>query len=400
MKKNNQIRMATILGIVALSLLVMSAAGQCSWEFTFPEISNPTGTVVDAYTGLGVAEAELTLTYVSGAPEDEIPSDPFTGFTEDDGTYSISGSVPYGKYNLQASKSGYVFIDETIDISAGSESLPDVIGFPYNETTDEYTVNIIALWGENYSDVQAHITYPGGFGTGDNWNGYATQFDGPYDDVVTTFNGDDNNGAGFFPDEADLAFREHLYASGQTDSVATKADIEDGTDNRSAVEVTLRDANESGPETISVRALPVDYFLKVPTGDFDIVGNATTLLPEDSNKSYAWLGVMNYYVHGKGGNLMTEDQTASNGGADLTIYVFQGDTKLGKYRLPEFTTIEAASVIRMNMFTEFDSSTSEEASFIQLVPDLRILNDVPDSGDIQPAATTENSQVFNLPMTD
>ena len=105
--RRHSTRLVTVMGIVAISLLLMSAAAQCTLtegggtiSVEFPSAS-PNGKVVDVQ-GNGLDGVDLTLEYLSGAPADEEPDQNFTGSTDSEGEYSISDSVPYGTYRLTA----------------------------------------------------------------------------------------------------------------------------------------------------------------------------------------------------------------------------------------------------------------------------------------------------------
>ena len=404
--RRHSTRLVTVMGIVAISLLLMSAAGQCTitGSIEFPSSDDVSGKVVDAYTTDGVGSADLTLTYISGAPEDEAPTAPFTGTTADNGTYTISSGVPYGKYNLKAEKDDWVFIDDTVEISEGSASLPTIIGVEYE---DDFTVSIIAMWDDSFDNVEAHITYPGGFdgdGTDDDWNGKADAMDSPYDNSASiSGDADSGIGLGFFASESDADSRAHLAAeASRLTSLATVGDIEGSTvDNagKRAVEIPWTDKDGGGPETVAIRTVPVDWFsnLGSTAANYNITPDSNNLLPGGTS-TYAWVGVMQYYVHGKSGDLMQEGKSAADGGADATIYVVQGNSVLGKYRLPEFTTIDAASVVRINLLAEYDSSENLFFSFMQLVPNLQILEDVGQNEDIVPAASQDSPEVINVRM--
>jgi hypothetical protein len=400
--RKHSIRLATALGIVALSLLLMSAAAQCtltegggSLSVQFPT-ANPTAEVVDAYTGNPVSGVDLTLSYVSGAPEDEAPDTDFTGTTGSEGTYTISEDVPYGTYTLTAEKDGWTFIPGTVRIAEGADTLPTIIGV---EPEEDFTISIIATWASDFDNAEVHVTYPGGYGTGDNWNGQADGMDSPNDNAVSILN-DDNGGSGFFPEEVDRQYRGHLYPGlNQPFSDPTVDNIDATGSTDPAIAITQVDSDGSGPETVAIRTVPVDYFTNLVNpgnnGTFNITPDSSTNMLPENGSTYAWIGVLNYYVHGRSGNLMTEGETATEN-ADLTVYVIQGENVLGKYRLPEFTTIDAARLIRVNLLAENTGTTA--FPFFQLVPEQQLVAGADQTEDITPAGVPHAPEVINVQM--
>ena len=391
--RRHSTRLVTVMGIVAISLLLMSAAAQCTLtegggtiSVEFPSAS-PNGKVVDVQ-GNGLDGVELTLEYLSGAPADEEPDQNFTGSTDSAGEYSISDSVPYGTYRLTAKKDGYVFIDEVVDVSneTTSTGLPTVIGFSYNEDIDNLTVNIIAMWNQDFGNVDAHLTFP------NDWKGEAVgQSDTAGDGMSTPYDTFDTNvSAGFFADTASDLDRLHLSgAAGETkatdDTVAYYR--EGGDDDRVAVEFENSPSSGPGPEAVAIREIPI---LWDDSLSFDTDPTADNELP--SGAEYGWMGVAQYYVHGDSA-LMTEGESV---GSDLTIYVTQGDKVLGKYRLPEYTTVNAASIMRINLFAADDGT--DFYSYMQIVPNLRIIENVDPGDDFRPAAMDADTGIINLKM--
>lgn len=360
--------------------LMLSGEATFSWD----SVNDPSGRVVNAYEdNEGVTDVSLTLEYISGAPEDEVSvGDTFTGTSGVDGQYSISSNVPYGTYVLRGSKSGFAFIDQTIELNPDNESLPDLIGVPYDNESD---VSIVALWSSSFDDVNAYVTYPDAFPTEDDNDGYKGQatLDTPND----TFDENGRADPGFFV--GDGTNREQLSdADGKFASDATFGNLNiDGDASTAAVGIERLASQGSGPETVAIRAVPIDWPNNITS--YDTSANDQNLLPDGN--TYAWVGVLQYYVHGESGSLSVEGESAIQSGADLTVYVTQGPNVLGKYRVPEFTDIDGASLIRINLMARSDG-----VDFYQIIPDMQLVPEESD-GTFDPATVKSQSRVLNVP---
>lgn len=381
------LRSTIIAALAATAALLVLSACEVTGTATFSWDSvNPSGRVVNAYvqneSEAGVSSVSLSLEYISGAPDEEIAvGETFTGTSQNDGTYSISNNVPYGTYVLTGSKDGFAFIDQRIELTPDNEDLPDLIGVPYDNEAD---VSIVALWKSSFDNVDAYVTYPDAFDTDpDGFKGEA-ELDTPNDTL------DDGGGAdpGFFvgdgtSDRERLSDFDAKYASD-----ATFGNLNISGDTSTAAVGIERIADQgSGPETVAIRAVPIDWPGNV---NYDTPSTQQNLLPGGSD--YAWVGVLQYYVYGASGDLSVQGESAAESGADLNVYVTQGSSVLGRYRVPDFTNVEGASLIRINLLAR----ESDGADFYQIVPDTHLVPEE-DDGTFRPASSTSNGGVLNIP---
>jgi hypothetical protein len=69
------------------------------------------------------------------------------------------------------------------------------------------------------------------------------------------------------------------------------------------------------------------------------------------------------------------------------MFFFGNDIK-GIYRVPEFTDIQAASLVRINLFTKDTADSGASGTlfdFFQIVPDVRLFQDANQIRNISPA---------------
>lgn len=332
--------------------------------------STVTGTVTDARltTASGIAGVTVKL-FAAGATTELA-----TATTDTSGAFTFDEVDP-GRYKLTAAKTGFAFIDRAFDLTqiGATVDVGAVLGF----TSSGSEIAIIAVWGAAFSDVDSYLTFP----SGDKWttNPSLTGLD-PYSgaDAVT------GQTTGFFP--GTTAFdplktptqnitdrgRDTVYY-GDKESAATYAWFYGGTDTRPAVKLDRDDLDGSGPETVTIIAPPV--YAAVGTTTLTTTGSATANgLPTGT---YAWLGVMEYYVDSYGTpSLSTE---GSSGGANVEVYVIQGSTVKGRFVVPDYIAIEKASVLRINFFLN-----SSDQPVYQFLPDVRIA----DYGGVRSIAAT------------
>lgn len=332
------------------------------------------GTVLDVKSSGGAASISLELWNDSGVQVGSTVSG--TG-----GTFSFAQIDP-GDYTIRGSGTGFAVIDEPVTVSGSSASGVDVIAFSYDASSDldPYVISIILLWDDAFQNVNAHITHPNG------WKGAEQSIDGPLDMTVTA-------GNGFLPDE--VTGREEVY-SANIASLNSLDDVASGVyqDGSLAAVEMINALNDGGPETILVREIPVDWFsiLGSASGNYLIApDSATNLLPNGA--TYAWVGTSNYYVHGVSGNLMNEGESAFTSGANLEAFVVQGDNVLGRYTLPEYTTIRAAQLFRINLFGARADDGSGPYSFFQIVPSVEL---IPATSTFSPASADDTPQVINV----
>lgn len=106
-----------------------------------------TGRISDASTGANLASASV---YVSGYAS--------TTSTEsaNDGTYTISGTVPAGSVTVIASKTGYVDGNKSVSVTAnGTTSNVDIALVPTAFGSGKFVV--VLTWGQNPTDLDSHL---------------------------------------------------------------------------------------------------------------------------------------------------------------------------------------------------------------------------------------------------
>jgi hypothetical protein len=382
--------MRKILWIILVVGLVFTLAG-CEWlGALLAAMAAPQGYVLNAKTGAGISDVSMTMTYLDTPAEGEEAPGPFIAVSGTDGYYTFL-DVAYGTYELTASKSGYVFVKQVVSVSGLAQYLPDMIGFEYDESTDALNISLILMWDADFNDVDAHLTYPNGDPTPDDL--VALPFTDVYDETIAL----DWNylGAvtdGFFPEysnglvdstqegDADYDdYRVEIYYGNPDSLYEVDLTPDDTTDDVAvpAVSLDVDDTDGQGPETITIAGIPFEDWLE----DSSTQGGAYTGLPEVTGDScYAWVGVMEYYINayesGKAdsaGDYLSQVDTGES--ADAVLYVMQGNTLMGIYTVPTYTNIETASVVKINMFWEYDAEADVWYEFFQIAPDLRILQD-------------------------
>lgn len=392
--KRNKISRKLIIGLIAISTLLCFAG--CEWVVTI--LTQPYGKVIDAKTGEGVSGVTVKLTFdntdaTSTDKENVAASGYYTTTTTATGSYSTA-DVPYGTYTLSAEKTGYVFFDREVTISGTATNIGTTLGV--ESTVADTDISFILLWDDDFHDCDAYLTYPA---KGENTtDGTAPTFVDPYSAPTA------HNTAGFSPDtftgtagpidvtDTSETIKDRMKVYYQRPSTAVdssnsfssttyentldkgEADFDaddDGTAESYYIELDVDATLGGGPETITVRAFPwADNGESVNTNPTD-----ENALPE--SVTYAWVGVMEYYVDAYeneyGNTTATNNYLSANSGsssvsADAVLYVLQGTTLLGKYTVPEYNSISTASLVRVNCFWN-----SNDASVYQIIPDLRVL---------------------------
>jgi hypothetical protein len=177
-----------------------------------------------------------------------------------------------------------------------------------------------------------------------------------------------------------------------------------GSDTRPAVELDRDDRNGVGPEVITVRTLPF-WPSTYGTSIYNLSGNSTNMLPttvDGFSVNWAWIGVMEYYIDGwdaTESNDNTRDSTGNlisstdGSGADAVVYVVQGSTLLGTFRVPEYANIRTSNMIRINIFVGDLVGSANYVSHFQFVPNIRTI----DYADIKNLGSSAN--VFGVTGT-
>lgn len=362
--------------VIVVAVLLM--AQDCEITLTIADINTePLGTVVDVKEGEYLAGAEVTLTNVESGDTFTVESTA-TGFD----FLGYATAIPPGDYTLTAELAGYAFAPKDVSINGLRQDLGEVIGFEYDPDLDANNLSFVLLWDGSFKDVDGYLTYPDQhaeeyafttpYDTPSTTNGFvpwptATDRLSIYWDRLTSNGGEDGDGGGK-GDEIPYDYDRDPDEPGN-DSFRVELDV----DNRGA-----DDERPGGPETITVRTFPFVYSTDPFFDSTD--GGGDTGLPEhtDANDQYIWVGAMEYYADAfsrTGAGTTTEDDLLSDvgeTGANVELFVFSGDDVIGVYTIPDYTKVKTASLVRINMFYEWDHSESEESLYYQIVPDIRV----------------------------
>jgi hypothetical protein len=311
----------------------------------------------------------------------------------EDGTFTFN-DVDSGVYTIHAEKSipeptpdpappRYAFIDEMVEVLDTDLDMGVILGFA---SPDDYTVSIIVTWSAEYDDVDAYLTYPNAYKP----NGDPASPPSLSECYLTGVTGVND---GF---EANVnTGREIIYYSNKT-SVNTLETLEwgEGLTDR-AVELDVDDVDGSGPESISIRAIPFDYSTAlggIDDKEYDFYTTEGLLFNAlDTTKVYGWLGVMEYYINGN--NADFDDTTSNNnlmnegeaGGADVTVYVAQGTQIKGRYIIPDYTKVAGSAVIRINLLVQMNAGDlAAPTEVFQILPDIRVFQNLGSPGSTGP----------------
>lgn len=399
-----------IFGVIAViaAIGLVFAFSACKITLTLEELQEfaATGTVVDASSGDGVADAKVTLTYVEGSAvetddlakeeeeesteeEKEPPEDvdnyqedntTYTATTDSDGVFTFDAAVQdiiEGEYEITVERDGFVFVPPgNITILGGTQDLGTYMAFPYDKDTEEYYVKMILVWSPNFSDVDGHLTYPkdGQSVTAATGSGTFYPYTPPDAADVDT---------GFSPEMPGIdsalgsldSYREVIY----WDNLESTLDVTGGSAPRISLDVDNRGRDTEpagGPETMTIRQVPFD---DVATTKFN---REDAGYGSGYDSTISWNGVMEYYVRAyahttdSDGNpesgVVAESylaEVASGESAEAKMYVFQGDTILGAYTLPKFTDIKNASLLRIHCFKDSGGEWFQLWPHTTLVPD-------------------------------
>lgn len=311
------------------------------------------GTVINALSGDGIDAATVTLV-LDGTTTS------YTATTDTDGSFQIS-NVPTETYTVTATKSGFAFAPSEVTVGTGTNTV-QVTGF--GTPADDLEISIVAIWGDSTVDVDSYITIP--YDATDYYLGKDI-LNVPNDHIVSGVE------TGFLPSASG---RERISENG-TESTITIGTLFGTSDTTPAVEAVANN-NQLGPETIRVRAVPIDWFPVADAADpntyFDTIADAQTnqLDGSSTNERYAWVGTAKYYVHADAGTLMDAEAFE---GAGLRVYVMQGSNVKGIYRVPSYTLVNAASLFRINFLVYWDQTVDDYFDYFQIVPEVELYNE-------------------------
>ena len=323
------------------------------------------GMVVDSRSttasATGVSGVSVTLTAIAVNDEGTIPS--YTGSTDSTGAFTISDMEP-GTYSFVGDLDGWFIPPQTVTISGLAVDLDPIPAFQL-DPNDAYGLSFILAWNDNVDDLDIHMNFPTAWSDG--------SMTTPYDNI-----------SGFNDEE--------IYWSNKTHSV------DFGSEGLQEVAYQDRDDRDGfGPETVTL--------VRIPHND-TVSGESSFTSTDDTNGLYAafgaaasaytpfkWMGATVLFV-----NAYTSDTYISSGqgadSADAVVYAIQTLPKdegnfdfgnissynatdmtsqlLGIYRMPDFTKIKSAQILRINMFRDADGY-----EWFQLVPDIRVIPEGP-----------------------
>lgn len=382
-----------VFAVIALAAL--TAFVGCDMTLEIRITPSPTGKVVNVKTGDPIGNAKVTLRYISGAEAGKEPSEtqPYEATSNSLGSFTFN-SVEPGQYELTAEDGEYAFTRQIVNVTGGGE-LPTVGGFVPDSAA---ALTILTFWDPAYKDIDAHLTFP--------LTDVTIEAQGATEltetDFYTLAHPDDPTyDLGFFPKDwpngrfhlgydADTRVTNKYYAAPATPAgVGGVASGESG----STIYLDLDnwgddDQNPGGPETITIKDFPMKDSLEaagvmngIATPSYTSTGLGDPSRLEQGR--YFWAGVMEFYINAYNRDvsdapnddpdslLSTADSADS---ADTVVYVFQGDSQLGVYTVPTYTTVKTASVLKINLFygkPVLDNPAGNYYKYYQILPDIR-----------------------------
>jgi hypothetical protein len=353
MKQNRYGIAIAVLGLATLVLLT-----GCDWTVEVYPSYSINGEVINAVVQEDATNSKLTSPTVILENSDGVEVGRTSVFSN--GSFQFSGVTP-GVYTVTAEQTGYAFVDRTVELTGAAVENVVLIGFP---TEDEYTISIFVIWGDE-TDIDAYLSFPETYTEGTSPPVMAE----PYQ-IATADNGYTPTYISNAPDH--LASTNRFVVGWPGGGIAdaertstTVADVYGGTDDR-PVAARLREVQDGpGPETIQLRGMPFNYDTAPATPVGATLGGANTRLAEvDGN--YDWLGTAVYYLDAAGDNATIADE-GDPGTATPVVIVAQGAEVKGRYYVPDFTTLDTISVLRINMLLD------SRDEVYQFVPDLRVV---------------------------
>lgn len=257
-------------------------------------------------TGALISGVTVKLRTIATTPADVVTA------TEASGVWSLA-KVPTGTYELVASKTGYAFISQIVNISNAVTELPPVLGL-----TSSNDVSVILVWnGASVVDLDAHLTVPndGVTGTG-TFNAYG---------IVGS--------SGFTPADTDVMTNR------------TKVSYLSKTFRGITLDVDANSTNTATVPRMETITLPSTGLTGTGGSTITAQGDGPGDLVLNSDK---WLGVLQYYVDAFGTPTLSTQGSAFNSGA--TVYVLQSTNMLGRYEFPKYTALDKVSVLRIHAF--------------------------------------------------
>jgi len=350
-----QKRYGIAIAVLGLATLVLLTG--CDWVVEVTPSYSITGDVINAVVDAEAEGSKVSQPLVILENSEGTRVATMTASTT--GSFQFTGVAP-GVYTVTAELEGYAFVDRTVELTGAAVEDVVLIGFPTGP--DDYTISIFVIWGDE-TDIDGYLSFPNSYAGG----GFPPALTQPYE-MATADNG-------YTP--------THIIGSNQSisdgrfvvglpgeigDAEATTRTLNDvySDGDLRPVAARLRQVQSGpGPETIQLRGMPFNYDTAPATPVGATLGGANTRLAEvDGN--YDWLGTAVYYLDAAGDNATIADE-GDPGTATPVVIVAQGAEVKGRYYVPDFTTVETASVLRINMLLD------SRDEVYQFVPDLRVV---------------------------
>ncbi|HQK33821.1 MAG TPA: hypothetical protein PK074_03800 [Spirochaetales bacterium] len=287
---------------------------------------SPTIKVIDARTGNGIANAEVTLTPIK--VDENKSQEPIKGTSGTDGTVVFTDKVQYGEYTVTGSLSGYVFIPFNVTVAGWSQDLGKIWGVATSKGGDPNAVSIFLTWNTT-NDIDAYFTYPNTLETS-----------------VTAL----------YPWSAVDAY-QNLSGSRTSVNYSNKQD----TTKFSSLDID-KTANNGGmgPETITLLGTNTGN----ASGTQITVNSGTPFIGSAIPAgNYYWAGIGEYYLNAYTTNTSLENQ-------QVRVVITQGNAIKGIFNLPTNMTQKTISLFRVQILY-----TSDNANYyLVFMPDLRLVD--------------------------
>jgi hypothetical protein len=314
------------LAITAVAFLAVLAASGCT--VVVAKYSVPTVQVVDANTHAGIAGVSVSLAPLhisSGSSQDLVYG------TTGAGGYVTFPDVLPGTYTVSASASNFGIAPETMEVTGYTGQTVRLVAVNVPATSS--TVTFVGMWKSGWGDIDTYMSYPNKSATAPIFSGSTSM---TIDDFINyayypMLNSPTNQPNGFIPEvpganQRTLVWHGNLQTS--TDPVSLNWDC----------------LNGLYPETISV--LPAISNMGVVSNVSVDINNAV-----GTPDFYTWYGTLEYYIAPKN-TAITKDISTSG----FTLYIFQGQTLYGKFRIDENIQTGAVSLARIHLFYQSPSS--------------------------------------------
>lgn len=334
--------LAVIVGIAGLLTLGLSS---CAIQ----SVVTATGYILDTSTGGGISGATVTLDNSGTGTSYSVSP------TASDGSYSIPLVAP-GLYKVTVSVSGYYFPPMQVTLQKGQTTVPTIPGVPLTTANiSAGTIYFVLTWQNGNAPLELQMTYP----ASDLSDNADTAFDNPYYDIATNW----SSGFGVEPSVAagNRAITNSTYSTGSNSGGTGYHTITMGATNSSG-----------GPMTINMPSFPFPYTNSPSYPILATAQNGLTAFGLASTTGFEWYGVGELYISSSSSTYPVSSSDGTSG-ADPTVYVVQATasgTLLGTFTLPNYTTISATSIIRVDFFR--DNSDPTYYDFL-IVPDTQIV---------------------------